>query len=46
MPLPPLTVIVTDNACAVVMLVAFGVTVTDGVNCCAVNPIVAEVLAL
>jgi hypothetical protein len=28
-----------------VMLVGFGITVTDGVNFCAVNPVVAEVLA-
>lgn len=44
MPLPPLTATVTDNACAVVMLVGFGVTVTVGVAACAVNPVVPEVL--
>jgi hypothetical protein len=45
-PLPPLTATVTDNACVVVMLVGFGVTVTVGINCCAVSPIVLEILAL
>ena len=51
MPLPPLTVTVTDSACAVVMLFDEGFTVTVGVvlsveNCCTGPYLVSELFWL
>ncbi len=46
LPLPPLTVIVTESVCAVVMLGGLGVTVTVGNSNCAIKPVVADVLEL
>jgi hypothetical protein len=42
LPLPPLTVAVTDNACAVVMLLADGVTVIVGAILATITVAAAE----